>query len=121
MAVRPRGGEVPALCKFTQERALGFTARTAGSSSYKHFTCSSLSLSVRKGQRTVIQGLNGKERNPEEWTGRPEHSTVVPSELLLLDPMLWAEAKALIRHKPCRRRLVGRDAPETLPFDTQGV
>lgn len=110
------------MCKFTQERALGFTARTAGSNSYKHFTCSSLSpLSVRKGQCTVIQGLNGKERNPEEWRGRLEHSTVVPSELLLLDPMLWAEAKALIRHKPCRRRLVGRDAPETLPSDTQGV
>ncbi|KAI4573512.1 hypothetical protein MJT46_004752 [Ovis ammon polii x Ovis aries] len=37
---------------------------------------------VRKGQRTVIQGLNGKERNPEEWRGRPEHSMVVPREYI---------------------------------------
>lgn len=69
----------------------------------------------------VIQGLNGKERNHDEWRGRLGHSMVVPSELLVLDPMLWAEPKALIRYKPCRRRLVGRDAPETLPSDTQGV
>ena len=67
----------------------------------QHFTCSGLSpLSGRRGQHAVIQGLSGKERNPEKRIGRPGHSTVLPRELPVLEPMLWAEPQALIRHKP---------------------